>query len=80
MRRVVKTKIAAARVLPRKTRVTAAQARRAFPAWIDAAERSVPFNATGVMPRVRDGLVLRLVAQKKKIGPSRRSSDAHGAR
>lgn len=80
MRRIVKTKIAAARVLPRKAKVTAAQARRAFPAWIDASERSVAFSATGVMPRVRDGLVLRLVAQKKKIGTSRRSSDAHGAR
>ena len=81
MRRLAKTKIASARVLARKAKVaTAVQPRRAFPAWIDATERGVAFSAAGVTPRVRDGLVLRLVARKKKIASSRRTSDGPGAR
>jgi hypothetical protein len=69
MRRIAKTKVAAAKPL-----------RRAFPAWIDASERSVAFSATGVTPRVRDGLVLRLVARNKKLVATRRTSDGPGAR
>ena len=81
MRRIAKTKIANARVLPRRAAAAATVwARRDFPAWIDAAERGVAFSATCVTPRVRDGLVLRLVAQKKRIGSSRRTPDAHGGR
>jgi hypothetical protein len=42
-------------------------ARRPFPAWIDAAETGVSFSASSVVvtPRVRDSLVLRLVAKRK---------------
>jgi hypothetical protein len=81
MRRIAKTKIGAARVLPRKAKVVAAaSARRAFPAWIDASDRGVAFSAVGVTPRVRDGLVLRLVARKKKIVATRRTPDGPGAR
>jgi hypothetical protein len=36
--------------------------------------------AARVMPRVRDGLVLRIIASKKKIGSAGRTTDAHGAR
>lgn len=35
-----------------------------FPAWIDASESGVV--AACVMPRVRDGLVLRLVAGRRQ--------------
>jgi len=81
MRRIAKTKIATARVLPRKAKVVApTPLRRAFPAWIDATERGVAFNASGVTPRVRDGLVLRLVARQKKIVATRRTFDGPGAR
>jgi hypothetical protein len=35
-----------------------------FPAWVDATEYGVPPST--VMPRVRDGLVLRLVAGRRR--------------
>ena len=35
-----------------------------FPAWIDATEYGVP--PSSVMPRVRDSLVLRLVAGRRR--------------
>ena len=37
---------------------------RAFPAWIDSNDFSVAH--TSVIPRVRDGLVLRLVAGRRQ--------------
>jgi hypothetical protein len=55
----------------------AAAPRRAFPAWIDAGA-GASFAAL-VTPRVRDGLILRLVAPVKP-GPGRSVSDAHRAR
>jgi hypothetical protein len=51
--------------------------RRAFPAWIDA-EQGMAFSSI-VTPRVRDGLVLRLVA-KRKIVPVQKGPHARGAR
>ena len=39
-------------------------ASRTFPAWIDAAEYGV--GPSVVMPRVRDNLVLRLVAGRRQ--------------
>ena len=82
MRRSAAVKIVAVRVPLRKSALSASAAsRRGFPAWIDAGERSVAFTAAAVTPRVRDGLVLRKVAQFKPQ-PDRREilSDAHGAR
>ena len=81
MRRLAKVKTVAVRVPLRKAALSASAAsRRGFPAWIDAGERGVAFNAaTAVTTRVRDGLVLRVVGKKKSAG-SKRSSDAHGAR
>ena len=81
MRRATKIKITRARGLARKAAVAmAAPARRAFPPWIDAGERGVALAATGVTPRVRDGLVLRMVGQKSKTAVARNSSDGPGAR
>lgn len=40
-------------------------AERQFPAWVDAAEGGVAYPLAVVMPRVRDSLVLRLVAKRK---------------
>jgi hypothetical protein len=74
MRRAAKVKVAVARIPVRKS------ARAAFPAWIDAGERGVSFAAgKTVMPRVRDGLVLRAVARKQPAR-ARSSSDVAGAR
>jgi hypothetical protein len=83
MRRNAKAKTVATRVPLRKSAMSAnPAARRPFPAWIDAAEGHVTFSAATVMPRVRDGLVLRTVAKKKAATakPKGKSSDAHGAR
>jgi hypothetical protein len=75
MRRAAKVKVAAVRIPLRKS-----AARHAFPAWIDATERGVGFAAKKtVMPRVRDGLVLRVVS-KKLSARTRSSSDGPGAR
>lgn len=80
MRRSAKTKALATRIPLRKSALTAtAAARRHFPAWIDAAERVVPFAATAVQPRVRDGLVLRRVGAKKAAG-GKEASDGSRAR
>ena len=80
MRRTAKVKIVAGRTPLRKAALSASAAsRRGFPAWIDASERGVAFNAATVVPRVRDGLVLRVV---RKLQPSRSRSlsDANGTR
>jgi hypothetical protein len=53
-----------ARLLPRKTAATA----RNFPAWIDGDARAIVLPAT-VEPRVRDNLVLRVVAKGKHVHP-----------
>lgn len=75
MRRAVKIKALATRVPLRKAATSASPAaRRGFPAWIDANETSVAFPAR-VMPRVRDGLVLRAVRTKK---PAKPENPAHG--
>lgn len=68
MRRAIKVKSAGHRASVRKTATTAsAAARRNFPAWIDANESSVVFNAARTaQPRVRDGLVLRRVSSAKQ--------------
>jgi hypothetical protein len=66
MRRAVKVKALATRVPLRKAALSATSAaRRPFPAWIDANEGAVAFPARTATPRVRDGLVLRAVKQKK---------------
>ncbi|MGH7945517.1 MAG: hypothetical protein ACREH8_13005 [Opitutaceae bacterium] len=77
MRRVVKVKGPATRVLLRKAAMTASAAsRRGFPAWIDAGEDAIAFPAkTGATPRVRDGLVLRTVSKTKA---SRAKGTTHG--
>ncbi len=76
MSRAPKTKVVAARMLaPKVARPIAPSARRTFPAWIDANERGVAFNAKAVMPRVRDGLVLRMVGRPKQPAAKK---NAHG--
>ena len=79
MSRAPKIKIVAARMLAPKAPRIAAGARRAFPAWIDADERGVAFSAKAVMPRVRDGLVLRMVGRAKQPVP-KKSAHGPGAR
>jgi hypothetical protein len=82
MRRTIKVKIAVARVPMCKAATAAAviaSPRRTFPSWIDANERGVSFAAVTVTPRVRDGLVLRLVGKQKSVR-MRTSSDGSGAR
>ena len=48
---------------------------RSYPAWIDSGS-GVPFSASVVCSRVRDSLVLRLVAKRHY----RELSDVQGAR
>lgn len=72
MRRSTKIKLAVAHVPARKSAIVplvVAAPRRLFPAWIDANERDVAPAPTTVTSRVRDGLVLRLVGQKKAAHP-----------
>jgi hypothetical protein len=68
----------------RKAALTASAAsRRPFPAWIVADESGVAFPARAVVPRVRDGLVLRRVAKKSPAGKAAKAkgpTDAHAAR
>jgi hypothetical protein len=79
MHRTVKVKALATRVPLRKAATSAsAAARRPFPAWIEADDRPVPMPLKVVTPRVRAGLVLRVVA-KKKAGKGS-SSHVDGAR
>ena len=74
-----KFRIAATR-LPLRKSATAA-ARRGFPAWIDAGEQGVAFAAKKtVMPRVRDGLVLRAVGRAKEAVAPRKKAHGSGAR
>ena len=81
MSRAPKIKIVAARMLaPKASRMTAPDLRRTFPAWIDASERGVAFPATAVMPRVRDGLVLRLVGRAKHVLATGRNTHGPGDR
>jgi hypothetical protein len=74
MSRAPKIKMVAARLLPAKA------ARRGFPAWIDASERGVAFSCTVVMPRVRDGLVLRMVSRSNLSATARTPAHGSGAR
>jgi len=58
---------ATGRLIKKAAKIAAAArsaATRTFPAWIDASEYGVA--ASTVMPRVRDGLVLRLVAGRRQ--------------
>jgi len=75
MKNSPKARVSAVR---KSLRQVAAALRPAFPAWIDDAQ-GLPFSATVATPRVRDSLVLRLVAQKKPL-LLRHASYAHGAR
>ncbi|MEO7414153.1 MAG: hypothetical protein ABIZ81_12435 [Opitutaceae bacterium] len=69
------SKLSASRTRLRKF-ATALVSQRAYPAWIDAGS-GVPFSAsTLVTNRVRDSLVLRLVAKRHH----RDLADAQGAR
>lgn len=64
------TKVTAVRGPLRKAAVPVAlpaAVRCAYPAWIDAGERGVAFSAVAVMPRVRDGLVLRVVGRGRHL-------------
>lgn len=83
MRRISKTKIAVVRVAVRKspaaTVVAPTPPRRVYPAWIDANDRGVAAVPATVTPRVRDGLVLRVVGQKKNVHP-RNPTHGSGAR
>jgi hypothetical protein len=81
MSRAPKVKIAVARPLLRKSaRAAAGSIRRAFPAWIDASERGVAFSAAAVVPRVRDGLVLRMVGRTKQPAVAKRNAHGPSAR
>ena len=79
MRRAVKVKALATRVPLRKAALSASPAsRRPFPAWITDEDNDVAFPAkAAVSPRVRDGLVLRRVANKKAA--SSRGNAAKGS-
>ena len=72
-----KPKVSPRRVVRRAATSATAAARRSFPAWIDASEHAVPFAAV-VTPRVRDGLVLRVVTRSQPA--SRRGPHGAGAR
>jgi hypothetical protein len=63
MKNSPKARVSAVR---KSLRQVAAALRPTFPAWIDDAQ-GLPFSATVPTPRVRDSLVLRLVAQKKPL-------------
>lgn len=66
MRRTSKIKPASIRIPLRKAVTSgSAASRRHFPAWIDSGDRAMLLPATIVMPRVRDGLVLRAVPTKR---------------
>lgn len=81
MRRVLKIKLASLGAMARPARPKAhSSARRIFPVWVDASERGVAFSASPVTPRVRDGLVLRLVGCRKTSVVARNASDGPGAR
>jgi hypothetical protein len=68
----------APQVQPPKGPLTSAAAlRQTFPAWIDSGRG--PSFAALVTPRVRDGLILRLVAPAKP-GPGRTAPDVPRAR
>lgn len=79
MRRSTKITVSVARFPLRKAATPAAAPRRAFPAWIDASEGGPALPALTVTPRVRDGLVLRVVP-KRKLTPAKGSSHGPGAR
>lgn len=80
MRRHAKVKPLTPRTMIRKSALSAsAAARRGFPAWIDASERVAAFPAVGATQRVRDALVLRLVA-KRKSAKSKDTLNANGVR
>ena len=64
MRRRIKTQ--STQVLRRAATSGAVSARKSFPAWVDANEGAMVFSA--VMPRVRDGLILRPVRRGKSAG------------
>lgn len=80
MRPTAKIKVAVACLPLRKatiaTAAVAAMPRRVFPAWIDAGERGLAISPGAVTPRVRDGLVLRVVRQPK---PTRARTPSHGS-
>jgi len=76
MKNSAKAKVSAVQASLRQV-AAAFTLRPAYPAWIDA-DSGLAFSATVVTPRVRDSLVLRLVA--KKPHPLRNASYAHGAR
>ena len=68
MRRPVVVKRLSARALKRCSAINAAPAaRRVFPAWIDAGESGVLSPGNPVLSRVRDALVLRVVARPKGV-------------
>lgn len=74
MRSTAKIKTLSTRVPLRKAVTSgSAASRRHFPAWIDSGDRALPVPASIVMPRVRDGLVLRAV-------PTKRNAAGGGAR
>ena len=81
MRRVIKVKALATQVPLRKAAMSASAAsRRPFPAWIEADEGAVAFPAkAAATPRVRAGLVLRVVS-KNKISKARGSGHVNGTR
>ena len=64
------TKVTAVRGPRRKAAVRVAlpaTVRGVYPAWIDAGESGVAFSAAVVTPRVRDGLVLRVVGKGRHL-------------
>ena len=67
----------AAQVSKARLQQAAVVPRRPFPAWIDA-EQGMVFSSV-VTPRVRDGLVLRVVV-KLPLVPIRKGPHARGAR
>ncbi len=71
MRRATKVTLAVARIPLRKAATPSVVAplapRRVFPTWIAGQDRGLGVAAKAVTPRVRDGLVLRVVGPKKSL-------------
>lgn len=78
MRPSTKITVSVARFPLRKAAASTAAPRRAFPAWIDANDAGAVPNLT-VTPRVRDGLILRVVPKGKPVS-SKGASHGSGAR
>lgn len=70
-------RVAQKSVLRLQSREVRSRSAEAFPAWVDNEDAVAPLTAGLVTPRVRDGLVLRMVA-KGRGAKKRRAGNARG--